>query len=371
MENTFTCSFCGDTHSIAERVTFDGQKMCHMCFDARTCVCEHCGNRIWSFNECGDESHVLCRDCEEEYYGHCADCGCLLPLEELYHLSHNDEDVYCEDCYNPHQDEPETGVENYCYKPKPIFYGSGYRFLGVELEVDGAGADDENANVIKRIGNCDDKYIYVKYDGSLKDGLEIVTHPMTLDYHEKVMPWQNVLRKVLQLGYTSHKAETCGLHVHVNRSSLGDTYEEQDDVIARILFLVENFWNELLKFSRRTQSQISQWASRYGRKDDPKDVLHSAKSRGNRYACVNLTPSQTIEFRMFRGTLKYNTLIATLQMVNRLCDAALYLSDDDIKKVTWSGFVSEIPKEEMPELIQYLKERRLYVNEPVEVSEEV
>ena len=45
-----------------------------------------------------------------------------------------------------------------------------------------------------------------------------------------------------------------------------------------------------------------------------------------RYTCVNLENPATIEFRMFRGTLKYNTLIATLQLVNRICDVALYLS---------------------------------------------
>ena len=74
---------------------------------------------------------------------------------------------------------------------------------------------------------------------------------------------------------------------------------------------------------------------------------------------------------MFRGTLKYNTLIATLQMVDLICDVALSLTDCEIIDVTWSEFVSGIPTEKYPELIQYLKERRLYINEPVSISEEV
>ena len=65
---------------------------------------------------------------------------------------------------------------------------------------------------------------------------------------------------------------------------------------------------------------------------------------------------------MFRGTLKYNTLIATLQLVNRVCDVAFSLSDDEVKNMSWTSFVAEITE---PELIQYLKERRIYVNEPV------
>ena len=144
---------------------------------------------------------------------------------------------------------------------------------------------------------------------------------------------------------------------------------EQDSAIARVLFFVERHWNELLKFSRRTQRQLERWAARYGYKDHPTEMMeHVKKGRCNRYTCVNLTNEDTIEFRIFRGTLKYNTLIATLQMVNRICDVAICMSDDELRAMSWSEFVSGVTE---PELIQYLKERRLYLNEPVAVSEEV
>ena len=42
-----------------------------------------------------------------------------------------------------------------------------------------------------------------------------------------------------------------------------------------------------------------------------------------------------------------------------------------IKGITWTEFVTGIPRDTMPELVQYLKERRLYVNEPVAAEEEV
>ena len=83
---------------------------------------------------------------------------------------------------------------------------------------------------------------------------------------------------------------------------------------------------------------------------------------------VNLNNYHTIEFRLFRGTLKYNTFIATLQMVNHICDAAISLSEEGIDAMSWSEFVSSIRE---TELIQYLKERRLYVNEMVAESEEM
>ena len=70
---------------------------------------------------------------------------------------------------------------------------------------------------------------------------------------------------------------------------------------------------------------------------------------------------------MFRGTLKLNTLKATLQMVNHLVEVAVSMSDAAVQDMSWFDFLDEIKE---PELIQYLKERRLYVNEPVTASEE-
>lgn len=194
--------------------------------------------------------------------------------------------------------------------------------------------------------------------------MELVTNPMTLEYHLKEMPWERLLAQAKELGYLSHKACTCGLHVHVNRTAFGETEAEQDECIARVLYFFEKHWEELLKFSRRTQRQLEQWAARYGLKEHP-----HAKGNYERYTCVNLTNRSTIEFRLFRGTLKFNTVAATLQLLDRICDVALYFSDEEIKAMSWTTFATGCSH--LPELVQYLKERRLYVNEPVTVEAEV
>ena len=124
-----------------------------------------------------------------------------------------------------------------------------------------------------------------------------------------------------------------------------------------------------MRYSPLDQKQLNDWASRYGYKAEPKDILDHAKSGGGRgrYTAVNLTNTDTVEFRLFRGTLKLNTILATLQLLDRICDVALHLSDDDLKDLSWTTFVAGCTA---PELVQYLKERRLYVNEPVELAEE-
>ncbi|KAF5068613.1 hypothetical protein DSECCO2_241320 [anaerobic digester metagenome] len=309
---------------------------------------------------------MLCQDCYDEYYHRCSDCGRLIHNDDTYYVDDDSDVPYCGNCIDSHR----GGIQSYYYKPAPIFCGEGSRYLGVELEIDNGGEQDSVAKALMEIGNQDAEHIYIKHDGSLNEGMEIVTHPMTLDYHKAQMPRATVMATALAEGYSSHRAETCGLHVHVNCNSFGETEETQEVAIARILFFVENHWNELLRFSRRTKRQLEKWAARYGRKDSPKKVPDSAKtSCAERYACVNLTNDCIIEFRIFRGTLKYNPLIATLELVDELCSAAIPYSDEEMSELIWTEFVSHLSPQRFPELIQYLKERRLYVNEPLSATE--
>ena len=48
---------------------------------------------------------------------------------------------------------------------------------------------------------------------------------------------------------------------------------------------------------------------------------------------------------------------------------AINLSDDELKDLSWTTFVAGCAH--LPELVQYLKERRLYINEPVTTEAEV
>ena len=364
--DTFLCTHCGQICSCSDMTELDGDQLCPVCRDELTVVCGDCGVRIWLEDNYGDEHGPLCERCRENNYSRCLQCGRLITRDDVHYLQEDDDEGYCYTCFCNHRSS--RVIHDYYFKPAPIFYGSGDRFFGVELEMDGAGESETNARQVLAVANRDGDRAYVKHDGSLDDGFELVTEPHTLDAHQQGFPWPAVLEKAVSLGYTSHQAHTCGLHVHVNRSAFGNTHEEQEDVIARILFFVENHWNELLRFSRRTRRQMEEWAARYGRKDNPKDILHTAKYGRERHTCVNLLNADTIEFRMFRGTLKYSTLMATLQMADRICDVALAMSDGEMQNISWSEFVSGCTA---PELVQYLKERRLYVNEPVGVSEEV
>ena len=47
-----------------------------------------------------------------------------------------------------------------------------------------------------------------------------------------------------------------------------------------------------------------------------------------------------------------------------------WLSDEEMHKQSWNDFVMSLDPD-YEELVQYLKERRLYVNEPIIIEEEV
>lgn len=353
-----TCVYCGRVLEDGEGYHFQEELYCEECFEELTVRCDYCGKRIFRDDSEGNEHITLCSHCFTNHYVACDSCGRLVLNEDAYYESEDDDIPYCHSCF-----QERSYIHNYYYKPEPEFYGDGGRFFGVELEVDCGGENSSNAKKVLDIANASAWHAYCKHDGSLDDGFELVTHPMTLKYHFESMPWQKVLRCLKEMGYRSHQTSTAGLHIHVNRDSLGYNWQEQEETIARILYLVEKFWDELVRFSRRSLSQLDRWAARYGFKDHPQDILKCAKGGYGRYACINLCNDHTIEFRIFRGTLKYNTIIAALQLVNQLCSVAFCLSDEEIRHQSWTTFVSGCTQ---PELIQYLKERRLYINEPVE-----
>lgn len=363
-ENKLYCAHCGALIDTDDYEEVNGQPVCTECYETHTVTCDRCGEVIWTDDSYGDEYTTLCRHCYENHYTRCSCCDTLLHEDDAYHIDGYD---YCSECYHDEVDKSRS-IHDYGYKPEPIFYGDSKRYFGVELEIDQAGKDSDNADELLSIGNRDEEHIYIKGDGSLDDGMEIVSHPMSLDYH-KQFQWGEIMKKAIYLGYRSHQTSTCGLHVHVNRNCLGESREEQDEVISRILYFVEHHWNELLKFSRRSEYAMNRWASRYGYENSARAILDKAKKGNNgRYAAVNLMNYSTIEFRMFRGTLKLNTFMATLELVNSIINTALNYSEEGLHKLSWSEFVSSIKE---PELIAYLKKRRLYINEIEDTEEDM
>ena len=369
MKEKKTCRFYGKELRENDAFFLGDVGMCETCFAEHTSVCERCGERLWSYDVCGADNYTLCQHCYDSHYTTCEECGEVIRNEDAQYFT--DDDIpYCQGCFD--EKERREIIHDYNYKPEPLFCGNDNLFMGVELEIDNAGEYAGNAESILKVANKNNENVYCKHDGSIEEGFEIVSHPMTLDYHTNSMDWCGVFSKAVNMGYRSHQTDTCGLHIHINRNYFADTYEEQEKAIARVVYFVEAHWNELLKFSRRTEDAIMRWASRYGILENAKNTYDKAKKgRYGRYVCVNLQNPNTIEFRIFKGTLNYITFIATLQLVHEICAKAKKMNDKEFESLCWSDFVLSINKETKAELIEYLKSKRLYINEPIDCEEDM
>lgn len=274
-------------------------------------------------------------------------------------------------------------IHNYSYKPEPeIGYKNNresreHLTFGVELECeprnDGGNVRMDAYALSDRIDEIPGGRTYCKSDGSLSNGVEIVSHPGTLAHHMYVMHWRQIQRTCEKAGFRSHDAANSGLHVHVGRAQLGSTDAERDDVARKVQVLFALYAAELTRFSRRRRSCLEQWAPINSLGVTPDDIRHERSSsrlaawafahvpayrsnHNDRYTAVNVTNTATIEIRIFRGTLKRDTLIAAIQLVSNVFEYAMAHDWADIPASTWADVAAYKPYKE---LTDYLVARNL------------
>jgi rRNA maturation protein Nop10 len=383
----YECRHCGEYALSIEAFRYIelGSRMtdewlCEGCFHDNYETCSCCGGFIYvaedvyyRVEDYNGRELVLCSECIN-HYSTCDRCGRY--VFEDYVVVDDDGNDYCPTCFDERrgervleeileeeegEDEEHEVINRYSYKPFPKFHlfptekteKGRPLFMGVELEIDGGGEDHYFAELILSEGYPG--FLYAKKDGSLQNGFEIVSHPATLAFHLIEAGWENVLRKAHELGYTSHDNKRCGLHIHINRTFWGPDEEDWEIGELKLLIFFERFWDKIVKFSRRTPSQIERYCSRYGTED-----IETAKRQNgdNRYYALNFQNRYTIEIRIFRGTLRIDTFFATLQFVHYLCHYLKERSAHELQKATWESFVKGIP-EWMVELKEYLKRRGL------------
>ena len=349
------CDDCGRLVPEEDLIAVDSgnRYICEDC-TGEYYVCDHCNELV---SDCyiavNTDSITLCDYCYGYYYFTCEGCG------EVYHSDDGeyiDGYCYCCDC----ADDYRSRILPYSAKPTPMFLGDGAGYYGLELEIDNGHNKQEAARAIAEAGG---DHIYIKEDGSLScEGMEIVTHPATLNYHVNHFPWSDICQTALSYGYRSHDTDTCGLHIHASRSLFGDTETEQDLTIAKIILLVDRWYdNYVVRFARRQLSNMRRWADKPNAGIQPEDderaaISKSKKDANNRYRAINLCNHRTVEFRLFKGTLKRDTIIASIQWVDRIIQYCRNTQLKDLFNTDWEDIFGDT---EYAELTEYLKQRNL------------
>jgi hypothetical protein len=182
------------------------------------------------------------------------------------------------------------------------------RYFGVELEVEVKHGDRigraEAINDAVNNGKVG-KFCFFENDGSLTNGFEIITQPMGLDMHTSFWQWVN--NADLSRGLLSHNTSSCGLHVHVTRMGLSRLQ------LSKMVAFVNHPDNQPL-----LEAIARRYGSNYARFHSEKRVGNALRSAENRYEALNLESRKTVEFRIFKGSLKYESIMSAVEFTNAL-----------------------------------------------------
>ena len=311
--------------------------------------CDDCGD--WVSNDDAVTTHDdrdICEECYDRHYHYCEGCG------EVYH---DDEGGYCDDywyCTDCMPEDDSNELHEYGYTPRLTFYGDNpygvLPYFGVELETDTSDYDVRAAYVSDLVELPQAGAFWLTQDGSLNNGVEVTSMPCTLDYHVSSGLWEAVRDTATAHGYRSHDTSTCGLHIHVNRGFFGKSALVQDAAAYKLTRLMQRFERQLTTFARRRDNH---WCAYGTTTDYTKTPVKNASLLNkaadlkscHRYThnkALNLQHSQTFEFRIFKGTLRVETLYASLALVNGLAHVVKTHGETWCEHVTWYDLIAAV-----------------------------
>lgn len=243
-------------------------------------------------------------------------------------------DDYDNDDYDDDDDDDDVlETHDYNYRPREwIHYGTGNLRYGVELELELSDYGYYTSTEVKDplVDWAVDNKLFFKHDGSLDDGVEVVTHPCTLDYHINNFNWEGLCSS---LGHVKAWDSTnCGMHIHASRDDMTKSH------IAKVVKFIMDNSTEVKRFAGRGSTEYAQY---------PGDCLRHFKKLKDadydltRYVMLNLNNKHTIEFRMFRGTKNPQRILCNIEFVDAIIHYAKQLSYSDIayNKHTWQAFI--------------------------------
>lgn len=336
------CEDCGDIVIKEKAIELDGAYYCSSC----VITCDECGCLFPRRNmrTAEDSEQVYCNRCFEDDCYVCADCGRHYRYSDS--VTAIDGCYYCQYCVEEHS-SPIGCYHDFKQYGEIEFYGTEKRsqtpYMGLELEVDTDHRIDRTA-VINRFKDDFGDFLHYEEDGSLRFGWENISQPASLSYHLGMMDkYKNMFESLKEEDLRSHDVNTCGLHIHVDRTYFG---KSEDTAISKLLYIFERFRSELMVFSRRTESQANDWARSRKHSNTKsgwiKKAIKDSKSyydHSERYYAVNLTNTETVEIRLFRGTLNIETFEATLKFTARLAELSKTVSAVELARMTFEDLL--------------------------------
>jgi hypothetical protein len=337
--------------------------------DAKCCEdCNHVDARN-NGSYCYDGDYWVCDSCCESNYRYSEGRGTYITEDDYYEEEEENErnnDDDCDDDSYPIGGR-HSGKDILQHIPSAFDERNPKIFLGMELEVEVNRDNDSRFDKAEELygqlkhythdDGTTHQYIHIEDDGSLDYGFEMVTGWTGLDVHAQMLqffkkPWRNV---------KSHDTRTCGLHVHISKGDMMMFHG------CKIVFFINDSNNQKLirDIARRSDHHYAKihnkkasydWlknAKKWHRKDEQLQRLNP-----DRTEAVNFNNPATVEFRIFKGTLRYETQMACLEFTYATW---FFCRDAGVTELTTENFIKFIcqpnQRKDTKFLRQYLREK--------------
>ena len=318
------------------------------CYDCSDVGCSHDFYGV-------ENDFDVCHDCRDNYYWNNAQG--YYQRDEWFEDEDEDEDEYDSSGYNNigsyHSSKRKLG-----HIPSSFDNRKPRVLLGLELEME--TADSGKFNKDERAGHLLDvvgkykqhTYALCEEDGSLDNGFEMVTSYTGLDVHKTQLEFF----KHRFEGMSSHNTSTCGLHIHICKSDMTTLHG------AKMVFFINDASNlELIRaIARRDSASYAKLVDKKTDKSWLKNTVKGSKNKFNqlkglnydRYESLNFQNDRTIEFRLFKGTLKYETIMACLEFTYATWH---FCKDASIDQLTTKDFIEFICRPENKQDTRFLR----------------
>jgi len=209
-------------------------------------------------------------------------------------------------------------------------------YLGVELEAEVEGNTEKKTleTIISDIFDLFDNFIIIKTDGSLTgNGIEIVSAPAPFDVHTTA--WNKFLdechTKLRSNVFSNGTATNCGMHVHFSRKAL--TVIE----IGKVAYFINTADNNKLIEDIAGRYNTNYCAIRTVTKTNYETFGYT--DRAYRRSAVNNTNTNTVEFRIFKGTLNPVLFMKNIEFTHAIVTFAKTVDIDKLNTKEFSMFV--------------------------------
>lgn len=352
-DNEVTELLCDDCNSSIDpddsTVSNDGKPLCYDC----SVTCERCdyvgsndhdnwctvdGETVWC-DPCTDNHASFCNRHEEYttssmyYIRDIGESWCIYCAEDRASWCENCDEYNTEGCQAC--DEGGRNIHDYQYRPDPIFRSldgeSTKLYFGIEIETEVSrnGYDITACSEYASQLEYENELAYLKHDGSLNNGFEIVTHPLSHAYYmNQAQPLWDTIETLRSAPYSmkSWDTSTCGLHIHISRAGFsGGAHQHR---FLQLVYSNPEFYSTLAgreashwaKFDdvvrvQREMDEHGYWNYKQWRSYKRKLARHNDNT-SDRYSAVNTLNRHTLEMRIFRGSINSKTVKAAIDLAH-------------------------------------------------------